>query len=396
MRLIARDMRVSLYLVGGSVRDLLLGRAIRDLDLVTENDGPKLAGAIAEQLGGRLVVHRKFSTATLESDDLRLDFSTARRETYPQPGALPQVAPSGMDDDLRRRDFSVNAMALGLAGHSEGALLDPCGGSADLKNEVIRVLHGTSFIDDPTRMFRAVRYAQRLGFAIEADTLRLLQDALAQNALSTLSGDRIRRELDLMLAEALPVPVLLQTEAVGLLGATYPGLSTDSLRQLDGGGVYPPLVYLAALTYPLSPQQTAGLISRLNMPSEWASVVRDASDLHVGAEVLATQDLRPSQAVDMLDGRHTWALEAARQVCSCPRVSHCIERYLSEWRHVGPCLKGGDLAALGVTPGPETGRILKELGRARLDEQVSTLEEEIALVVHLLESGLMEGVGGTA
>ena len=223
-RVSARSRNASLYLVGGSVRDLLLGRNIHDFDLVTESNALELAATVAAQLNARLVSHNRFGTATVDTGQLRLDFSTARREVYPKPGALPQITPSNMEDDLRRRDFSINAMALCIAGPSEDSLLDPCGGYPDLQGGVIRVLHSGSFIDDPTRIFRAIRYEQRLGFTIDTGTLSLLKDALTGHALGTVSGDRIRRELQLILDEERPLPALHRARQLGLLQALHPYL----------------------------------------------------------------------------------------------------------------------------------------------------------------------------
>ena len=388
-------MGVSLYLVGGSVRDLLLGGTIRDLDLVTESEAPNLASAVAEKLDGSLISHGRFGTATVELAGLRLDFSTARCETYPQPGALPQVAPSGMQDDLWRRDFSINAMALCLAGNTENLLLDPTGGQRDLAEGIVRVLHPGSFSDDPTRIFRAVRYEQRLRFTIARDTLALLHKALEGNALATVSSDRVRRELELLLLEDQPTPALMRAEALGLLQAVQPGLTARYLPSLDRPdqdciGPHSPLVYLAALACSLSPPQAEAFVARLNMPSEWAAVARDAASTMTSVGALSTEDLKPSQAVEMLHGRHPCALEAVRHSCGHELTRHRIESYLAEWRHTAPYLKGGDLKALGVEPGPETGRILNELSKARLDGLASSPQEEIALV-----RGLMEGLGGT-
>ncbi len=410
MRSSARDLGVSLYLVGGSVRDLLLGRNTTDLDLVTESDGPTLASSVVDRLGGRLTVHREFGTATLRLQGLRLDFSTARRESYPRPGALPEVVPSDLDDDLRRRDFSINAMALGLVGDAESRIIDPCGGWEDLERGIVSVLHPGGFTDDPTRMFRAVRYEQRLGLGIANETLRLLQEALAQNALSTVSGDRIRHELELIFDEDRCVAVLLRADTAGLLAAVNPGLRAGRLRSLEAGRNQL-LAYLAGLAYSLSPQQAEGCISRLNMPRSWAWVVRDTVALRSREDDLCATGLRPSEVVEMLEGRDLCALEAVSRLCALPLAAQRIACYLSEWRHAVPVLRGDDLSQLGVRPGRETGLILKALNRARLDGEVSRREEEVALVERILEagplelgiieperteSGLMEGVGGAA
>ena len=382
---------MSLYLVGGSVRDLLLGKSIHDLDLVTEGEANRLASSLAEELGGSLKIHGRFGTATVELDGLRLDFSTARRETYPHPGALPQVEPSGMEDDLWRRDFSINAMALCLTGDYENSLLDPTGGQTDLKHRIVRVLHPASFADDPTRMFRAVRYEQRLGFTIAPDTQDHLHGALDGNALATVSGDRIRRELELLLLEDHPIPALQRAEFMGLLRAVQPGLTARLLPSLDNTRPNSPMVHLGALACSLSQKQADALVARLNMPNEWASVVRDTVAIVKSLDALDSEDCRPSDVVEMLKALHPCALEAVQHTCGRQLAGHHIGRYLSEWRHTAPRLNGGDLQRLGIPPGPDTGRILKELGRARLDGLVSSQEEEIALV-----RGMMEGVGGAA
>ena len=400
MRLLARASSASLYIVGGSVRDLLLGRGIRDLDLVTEGDAPKLAAMVSEQTGGKLTAHSRFGTATVETHGLRLDFSTARDETYPQPGALPQVRPSGMRDDLRRRDFSINAMALCLSGPAEGSLLDPCGGQADLQQGIVRVLHQASFIDDPTRIFRAVRYEQRLGFTIEQDTLRMLREALLQNRVNTLSGDRVRRELELMLEEGRPVPALRRAGELGLLAAIHPALSVGIGNLTETERAHHPLELLARTTFSMSPEAAEALIARLNMPLEWSQAVRDAVALQRIACLLDTQDdLRPSQVVELLRDRNAYALRAMRHLCTGQRIRERLDCYLAEWRNCAPALNGHDLKDLGVIPGPATGRILKELKRARLDQQVSDRDDEIALVKRLLEQSeqeVMEDAVGTA
>ena len=393
-RLSADALGMPLCLVGGSVRDLLLGRDVRDLDLVTEGDAPRLAMSVAERAGRKPLLHSRFGTATIEMNGVRLDFSTARRETYPRPGALPHVVPSTIEEDLARRDFSINAMALGLAGHAEGSLLDPCHGREDLEKGLVRVLHNGSFVDDPTRMLRAVRYEQRLGFSIEPQTLGLLHEALARRSLNTVSPDRIRREIEALLVEERPVPALRRAGELSLLDAVYHGLEATLPNLASLSGPRHPLVFLGAMAYALQPQQAEGLIHRLNMPGEWARVVRDAAALRLKAEELESPDLRPSQAAALLEGADLYALEAAGAICPHPRARQRIACYLSEWRHATPCLRGGDLAQLGVPPGPETGRILKALGRARLDGQASCREEEIALVQGLMAQGFMEDAGG--
>ncbi len=208
---LAAERRLGIYLVGGVVRDILLGRANSDLDLVVEGDAIKLAESLAGELGGRLVVHRRFGTAKIRTRNLTIDLAMARAETYARPGALPTVRPGSIQDDLARRDFTVNAMALRLDPDSFGKLVDPFDGQKDLENKLIRVLHDRSFIDDATRMLRAVRYEQRFGFRLEASTEKLLRQNVAM--LRTISGDRIRHELELILKEERPEKALTGPES---------------------------------------------------------------------------------------------------------------------------------------------------------------------------------------
>src|ERR671935_1180816 len=183
------------HLVGGAVRDLLLDRSPLDLDLVVEGDAPAVAEELARRLEGRRIVHARFGTATVRSDALTFDMVTARAERYPEPGALPEVRAGTLEEDLARRDFTVNAIAMSLDEATLGELRRVSHALEDLADGLVRVLHPASFRDDPTRLLRAVRYARRLDFALEADTEALAREAIAAGAMDTVSGARIRDEL---------------------------------------------------------------------------------------------------------------------------------------------------------------------------------------------------------
>jgi len=190
------------YLVGGVVRDMFLGYPNFDLDLVVEGAAVKLAQQVAETSQAKLLAHHRFGTAKLRYENFILDLATARKETYTRPGALPSVTPGTIKDDLNRRDFSINAMAISLGSNDYGDLADPHQGKNDLEHRLIRILHPKSFRDDATRILRAVRYEQRLGFGIETQTAQLLK--LDIPMLDTISGDRIRHELELIFKEKMP------------------------------------------------------------------------------------------------------------------------------------------------------------------------------------------------
>ena len=218
----ASEMGQELYLVGGVVRDLFLSRANFDFDLVVEGNAIKLARRLARDSQAKLTIHSRFGTAKLNYPDFSLDLATARSETYSKPGALPTVKPGKLKDDLVRRDFSINAMALHLNPQHFGELIDLYHGKDDLDNRLIRILHSNSFIDDSTRILRAIRYEQRLGFKLEAETEKLLRRDVTM--LNTISGDRIKHELELILKEDKPELVLQRSGELGVLRQLHPSL----------------------------------------------------------------------------------------------------------------------------------------------------------------------------
>jgi len=218
----ASELGQELYLVGGVVRDLFLGRANFDFDLVVEGEAIKLARKMTKDSQAKLTVHSRFGTAKLNYPGFSLDLATARSETYSKPGALPTVKPGSLKDDLIRRDFSINAMALHLNPQRFGELIDLHHGKDDLERRLIRILHPKSFIDDATRILRAIRYEQRLSFKLESETEKLLRHDVAM--LDTISGDRVRHELELILKEDEPERAIRRAEELGALSQLHPSL----------------------------------------------------------------------------------------------------------------------------------------------------------------------------
>ena len=215
------------YLVGGAVRDLLRGAVPNDIDIAVEGDARSVARAVAKRLGSDAREYERFGTATVETPATSYNFATTREEVYDSPGELPRVAPAPLADDLRRRDFSINAMAVGLTGDDLGHLYDPTGGLADMEARLVRVLHERSFLDDPTRLLRAVRYAVRLGFALDPETERLAREATAGDALSTVSGTRIRDELMDLLGELDAPAAIRSMRDLEIHSALHPELDPD-------------------------------------------------------------------------------------------------------------------------------------------------------------------------
>lgn len=345
------------YVVGGAVRDLLLGRGRADLDLVVEGD----AFALATRLGAEPVEHERFGTAKVELGEHEVDIAAARSETYAEPGALPEVAPAALAEDLGRRDFSVNAMAIPLAGGAE--LVDHHGGRADLEAGLLRVLHPGSFADDPTRALRAARYAARLGFGLEPETEGLLRAA----DLGTVSDDRRRAELLRLAAEE---------EAMrGFELLVEWGLVSLREAEIDAG---------------VDGLQLAGAVAALLAAPPWSEVAPRAPALLAAAlgppgdetALAATDPQRPSDGVDLARGRDPVALVLARALGAT-----WLDRYVGEWHDVSLEIDGGDLLAAGVPQGPALGRGLDAALRRKLDGEITGREQELAVA---LETALAE------
>ena len=382
MRELARETRALVYLVGGPVRDALLGAPVLDLDFAVEGDAVALARRLSERLGGSVTAHSRFGTATFSKEGLRIDLVTARRESYRRPGALPEVTPGSIGDDLARRDFSINAMALPLspsdAGPSDAGVLDPLGGLDDLKAGVVRALHPLSFVDDPTRMMRAVRYEQRFGFSIERETRDAMSSAVSAGYMDAVSGDRWRRELERILDEANPIAPLLRAVELGLLAGLHPALADGSgLRKLSNAAG--PDQCLAALFCPLGPSDTESVIQRFRLSGRRAALARDTIGLKESEPQVRAAARRPSELARILEGREPAAVSAWAELTSNEVVANALRFYAMELQFVKPKLSGATLLDMGAPQGPVVGEILDRLRDARLDGSVNSEDEEIAL-----------------
>jgi tRNA nucleotidyltransferase (CCA-adding enzyme) len=377
----------NLYLVGGAVRDLFLARPNLDLDLVLEGDAIALARRLAEIRGGEVVAHPRFGTAKFRQQRISLDLATARSESYPRPGALPVVSPGTIGEDLLRRDFSINALAVHLAPVHFGALLDPYGGRDDLERGLIRVLHEQSFSDDPTRILRALRYEQRLGFHLEQNTERLMRRDAA--VMDEVSGERLWHELELILKEECPERVLSRADELGVLQKLHPSLRGNGwvrnrFERARKAAKPSPALYLALLAYRLSEEENEDLLARLRIRGEIAKVMRQTIKLKQVASDLTTPRLAPSAIYHLVQRYSPESISAIALASDSRLVRQRIELYLTELRHVRPALSGDDLQAMGISPGRKLGQVLRALLDARLDGKVQTREQEEDLARELL------------
>jgi tRNA nucleotidyltransferase (CCA-adding enzyme) len=420
----------ALYLVGGFVRDLLLNQPGIDFDLVVEGDAIRLARALAKTLGGRVTSHSRFGTAKwhigeasskvsqglekskkasgslglLTPDDLpdTLDLVTARTEFYTHPTALPTVERGSIKLDLHRRDFTINTLAVRLDGVHYGELYDYWGGLADLRQGKVRVLHSLSFVDDPTRMLRAVRFEGRFGFQIGSRTLELLLEA--RPLLAKVSGDRLRHELDSILIEEHASLMMARLDELGLLAAIHPDLTADEwvyqkIKDLpleepapewEMDGSIRNTHWRLALAYTLwllrrDPHSVRSAARRLKLRAALADACLAASQLNTELSGLVSQP--PSQIVLRLDGVPALALYANCLAADDPAVQSVLEKYVSRWRHITPQTTGDDLRKKGLPPGPGYRSILMTLRTAWLDGMIESAEQEEQMLNELLSEG---------
>jgi tRNA nucleotidyltransferase (CCA-adding enzyme) len=335
------------WVVGGAVRDALLGNAPRELDLVVEGD----PAPVARELGEVVAVHERFGTYDVLDGDCLFDVVRARSETYAAPGALPDVRPGTLDDDLARRDFTVNALALS----ADGELRAVPGALADLEARRLRVLHPGSFRDDPTRLWRLVRYAVRLGFVPEPETDALAAQAVRDGVLATVSGDRIGAELRLALDEPRPLSVLHAARNLGLA----PDLRID-----------PQLVAGAADLLPrgarLDLMALGAVLPDAAWPEPYGFTAPELRILRRCAELPPVAPGRPSEVVARLRGEPVEAIAVA----GARGDAATARKYLDVWRHVALEITGRDLLAAGLPEGPEIGRRLQRVLDRRLDGEL--------------------------
>jgi tRNA nucleotidyltransferase (CCA-adding enzyme) len=383
---LAADDGLHLYLVGGVVRDLLLHRPNFDLDLVVEGDAIPLARKLAALTGVKIIVHSTFLTAKLIYDRWSVDLATARSETYRKPGALPTVHPGALMSDMYRRDFTINAMALDLNPKRYGKLIDYLGGWVDLLHRQVRIIHNDSFQDDATRIWRAIRYEQRLGFHLEPATRRLLKQNISM--LDTISRDRIRHELEAILREEHSESALRRADRLGVLAKVHPslkadgwlGLKFDLARRVSGQTVPPLHLYYALLGYRLTLSEAEALNSRLGTSRLMGGAITDTIGLKIRLDTLTQPGLSPSKIYGLLEEYPVIAITANRIAAASPLTRRQLAYYLDKLRYIKPALTGNELKKMGISPGPDMKTVLRDLLNARLDGKIKSKDEEIALV----------------
>jgi tRNA nucleotidyltransferase (CCA-adding enzyme) len=422
----AFEINAALYIVGGFVRDILLERPSLDFDLVVEGDAVALARRLAQKYGGRVTSHSQFRTAKWLLGDAgflfdqfnkesnsgiefkidalslpkSLDFVTARTEFYTHPTALPTVEKGSIKLDLHRRDFTINTLALRLDGRHYGELLDYWGGWNDIRHKQVRVLHSLSFVDDPTRILRAVRFEQRFGFEIEKRTLELLKEAA--NLLARISGDRIRHELDSILAEDDVIHILQRLDKLALFSSIETAFRWDSwmsehlvfllqtdldfsqwrFKVPDRKTLFQYVIYSLFMVRN-SEEDAKALAGHLKLPASLRRSIWNGRRLWNNRKELYTA--LPSRIVEIFDDVDRIALFTTYIAIDDDSYKAKVMKYISEWQTISPTITGRNLRSMGIPPGPDYRTILKSLRDGWLNGEINSVAEETAVLKNIME-----------
>lgn len=388
----AEHQQLSAYVVGGGVRDILLNKRNLDLDIVLEGDAIRFAMALAKKWKAKLTVHHPFGTAVIKGPDgLRLDLTTARKESYAQPGALPIVRPGTLRDDLFRRDFTVNAMAIAINPNHFGRLVDEFGGRADLSKRKIRILHDQSFIDDPTRILRAVRFEQRFGFHIERATLSLLKSALRERAAAGVKPPRYFNEFKKILQEPDPLRCLKRLDDLrgfyfidSQFKVPFYQLNhihryqqkvkrKDLYKERDGWW----LVYLMGLLSCVNAMAFEKILTKFSFTKEEMLSLRQSQKVEVLIKNLSAPRLPASLVYQILKPLTEEVILFLRVYASRTIVNQRIDGFLAGAINVKLEINGQDLKKMGAASGRAMGRILEDVLYLKIDRRVRTKQEEL-------------------
>ncbi|HVO33249.1 MAG TPA: hypothetical protein VMU17_04980, partial [Elusimicrobiota bacterium] len=386
----AQALEMPIYLVGGCVRDILLGRPSLDVDIVVEGPADALARGVAKDLKAKLVSHPTFLTHTLYfSQSKHLDIAAARTETYAEPAALPAVEAASLQEDLYRRDFSINAMALSLNAEDFGHLWDPFGGVDDLRNGKLRVLHAESFKDDPTRLFRAARFSGRFGYALDWRSREWLLESIEQQLPARLSGARLREELIPILMEDDPRPAFRLLAEWSALTFLIPNLKWEKthealfgqIRRPDGDPCNMVLLRLLVLVHNIPYAKAIGSVGHLMFPQKTVGQVEQALQLlaRLRQGALSVSDLKGNSGKPLSPEVRAFLEKALRIRAIAPKKDGA-----QDWARLQestPCLSGRDIRDLGYKPGPEFSKMFDALRQARWEGKLRTREEEIRFLM---------------
>jgi tRNA nucleotidyltransferase (CCA-adding enzyme) len=403
------ELGIHLYVVGGFVRDLLLQRKVEDIDIVVEGDGIAFARYVAEKLNCRVNAHKKFGTAVIVfSEQVKVDVASARLEYYDFPAALPIVEKSSIKRDLARRDFTINTLALSLNAETFGTMIDYFGAGRDLKDKTIRTIHNLSFVEDPTRIFRAIKFANRFGFEIGKVTANLIRNAIKVDCFKNLSGLRVLSELKQIFSEENPIPAIRTMTEYGLEKVIHPRLEITPityqiLESANKTLAWHDLLYVEE-TYPRWAVYFMVLLNRCTF--RVSEQICDRLMIPAGERHLLLETrYKAENRLSFIESNHPvtrqelyWALINFNTafilyimaLTKNEAVRKDISNFYTDYRHMKPRIRGKDLIRIGIKPGPAFTKIFNEVLNARLDGKLDTREKEAAFArEYARENGLI-------
>jgi len=403
---LADELGYGAYLVGGSVRDLLMRIPSQDIDIVVEGDGIKFSLELAKKINGRVTSHLRFATAKiikeLQKDgkplNLNIDVATARTEYYESPASMPKVETSSIKKDLYRRDFTINALAVKLNSKDFGILIDFFGGQRDIKDKKIRVLHNLSFVEDPTRAIRAVRFAEKLGFKISKHTENLIKLAVKMEIFDKLKGSRLYEEIILLFKETLPHQAIKRLKDYGLLRVIHPSLegkdiynillkAHETLQGVDllflKENYEREFIYLMAILWELDNKERIELLDRINAPEHIKKILLENIDiamknlqlLSISKENMEIYNLLKPLKIEIIILMMIHAKRPQKQA---------ISQFITKFKDIKPLITGEDLKKMGISPGPVYKQIFEMIINKKLNGNLISKEEEIEFVKNFI------------
>ena len=382
---ITSKKKVKCYLVGGAVRDIILGKTPKDLDFVVERKADIIAKELAIETNGEVLNNSEFGTSKLSIDKSIFDIANSRSETYAHPGALPDITQNSIDKDLWRRDFSINSMALALSPDEEWQILDPTDGLLDVAKGIIRILHDKSFVDDPTRIFRAVKYAVRFGFAIEEHTMNLIETCIKSNHINQISGHRILSELSQITEEENYIATTKLLSSLRILSSIHSKLEIsdallDRLNKLKTLPILGTSKLLNLLLSDINTENINSICSRLDLSPKTKQILYDIQTIKQSSKSLSCHNILNSELMVILDKLDVESVGCMQIISKSKSLRENLSKFLEKLRFIQPKIEPQQIISLGISPGPQIGILLADIRFAVADGILKTEAEEIQFI----------------
>ena len=387
---ITSEKKIKCYLVGGAVRDIILGKIPKDLDFVVDKKAENISSEIALELNGDVLSNSEFGTSKLSVKKSIYDIANARSETYAHPGALPKVTRNSIDKDLWRRDFSINSVAIQLTQDEDWQILDPTDGLTDISHGTIRVLHNKSFVDDPTRIFRAVKYSIRFGFSIDEKTGKLIGNCIKSNYINKISGNRILSEVSQILEENDFKTNIQLLSSLGILSSIHPKLKIgsallDKLTKLNNDTKEDKSKLLTLFFSDINPENIDGICQRLDVNPKTVKILHGIQTIKQNTKSLSKTKIINSELMMLLDKLDIESISSIQLISKNESLRKNLSNFLDKLRFIKPKIAAKEIISLGIAPGPQIGNLLADIRFAVADGILKTVNEEKQFIIDKMQ-----------